>query len=246
MIPIFKYLQYLTFISFNNKLNPDFATQHAYAFKSDNILPFCNRVCATSQITPQEIHEIMNFFNATPFRWFVQDTDSVQIQLLENNKFRYICSFPAMQLDLAQIKSVNNDSEIIIKEVVNDADMEIWISIVSRSYGMTNPPEFAKFIHEIKQRAGKAGIRFYCGFYQNTPISVSFTLMHDDVVGLHWVGTLPEYRNKGAGLMVSLKPLLDARERGYKTAILFASEMGKSVYERLGFKEYATYKVYGL
>ncbi len=64
-------------------------------------------------------------------------------------------------------------------------------------------------------------------------------------MGLHLVATLPAYRGKGLGYAVSQKPLIDAQQRGASHAILLASEMGKPVYQKIGFKEYALCNVYG-
>lgn len=56
---------------------------------------------------------------------------------------------------------------------------------------------------------------------------------------------LDYYRNKGLGYAISHKPLLDARNRGFKQTILLASSKGRPLYNRIGFKEYASYHFYG-
>jgi GNAT superfamily N-acetyltransferase len=50
------------------------------------------------------------------------------------------------------------------------------------------------------------------------------------------VGTIPSARGLGIGAAITLKPLLDARAQGYRYGVLFATEMGQPVYERIGFR----------
>ena len=51
------------------------------------------------------------------------------------------------------------------------------------------------------------------------------------------VATLKDWRGKGIGAAVTLQPLLDAREQGYRVGVLQSSGMGYKVYQRMGFQE---------
>lgn len=64
--------------------------------------------------------------------------------------------------------------------------------------------------------------------------------------GLHMIGTVPEGRGKGIGSKMTQFLLLKAKEKGVANVVLHASAMGKSIYEKLGFKAYGnleTFKV---
>jgi ribosomal protein S18 acetylase RimI-like enzyme len=56
------------------------------------------------------------------------------------------------------------------------------------------------------------------------------------VASVYAVATLPAARGQGIGGAITLMPLLEAREMGYRYGVLFSSEMGVSVYERIGFR----------
>jgi GNAT superfamily N-acetyltransferase len=60
--------------------------------------------------------------------------------------------------------------------------------------------------------------------------------IHDDPERL-W-SILPHARRKGIGATITLKPLHQAREMGYRVGVLQATEMGIGVYRRLGFEKY--------
>jgi len=62
-------------------------------------------------------------------------------------------------------------------------------------------------------------------------------MLVDDVVGIYNVATAVEARRRGAGAAVTAAAMADARARGARWAILESSEMGRSVSERLGFRQ---------
>jgi GNAT superfamily N-acetyltransferase len=236
------FLQYLIYMGLSNQ-SADYSTEHCFAMKSGSMLPFCNRVCAGGDISPNEIEDIRSFYGQIPFRWFVDARDKQIIATLEQQRFEHQTSYPAMIMDLDKVKIETYGTGIELQEVSSHS-LEAWLSIVCTSYSIKDQDQFAHFITYLIERADISRLRFYIGLYQGVPATASMTIQHGDTLGLHWVATLPEYRGKGLGFAISHKPLLDAVDAGCKQAILLASDMGKPVYERIGFKEYALYNVY--
>jgi predicted GNAT family acetyltransferase len=79
---------------------------------------------------------------------------------------------------------------------------------------------------------------FYVGYLDEIPVASSELTAAGGVVGLYSICTLVDYRKRGFGAALTLQPLLDAREAGYRTAILQASEQGARVYARVGFEPF--------
>jgi ribosomal protein S18 acetylase RimI-like enzyme len=59
-----------------------------------------------------------------------------------------------------------------------------------------------------------------------------------------FVATLPHARRRGRADAILRRLLLDARERGRRTASLQASPAGRPLYERLGFRTVGSLHLY--
>lgn len=77
----------------------------------------------------------------------------------------------------------------------------------------------------------------YVGYLNDRPVATNMLYCGGGVASVYAVGTIPEARGQGIGAQVTLQPLLDARTQGYKYGVLFSTEMGHPVYERLGFRD---------
>lgn len=222
----------------------DYTNERVFAMKSGSQLPFCNRVCGAKDTNIHDIIKIKMFYHGTPFRWFVNQDDGLLKKQLESFGLQYKISYPAMSIRLEDVKPQEYSPDMQVKKIDN-AEYELWSSIVARAYNIPAVNQFKIFVEYLLKRAMPHQIHLYIAYYKNTAAAASMVIDHPDMVGLHWVGTLPEYRNNGLGLAVSHKPLLDARERNSKKAILLASEIGESIYNKIGFKKYADYDAYG-
>lgn len=58
------------------------------------------------------------------------------------------------------------------------------------------------------------------------------------------VATLSEARGRGVGRAVTLAAMRDGAEHGAEIALLQSSAMGHPVYERLGFRDFADYRIF--
>lgn len=63
--------------------------------------------------------------------------------------------------------------------------------------------------------------------------------------GIYNIATVSEMRGRGYGTALTGHLLAQAKERGCDTAVLTSSKIGRSVYERLGFREVAEIDNYG-
>jgi len=76
------------------------------------------------------------------------------------------------------------------------------------------------------------------------PIATSLGATLDGIVAIYNVATVAAARHRGAGAAVTAEAMADAQAAGARWAILESSEMGRSVYERLGFRQVAEVAIF--
>lgn len=222
----------------------DYATESCFAMRTGSKIPMCNRILHTKLLKQDDIDKIKTYFADLPISWFVADTDHDSIIHLQNAGFEQMRTYPAMSMNLSEMRHVKKNNHHIIKEIFDEKDIKKWISIVSKGFDIDSK-EFTIALHYILNNAAPNSVKLYLGYNQEKAVATSMAVYHKDVISLHWIAVLPKYRGLGFGTDATTKSLLDARSNGGKQAILLASPLGKTVYEKIGFKEYAFYKVFG-
>lgn len=84
---------------------------------------------------------------------------------------------------------------------------------------------------------GSAPWTFVLAELEGRPVATAVLFGATRVATLFGVATVPDLRGRGIGGAVTLEALRLARERGYREAVLFATESGAPVYRRLGFRD---------
>lgn len=87
-------------------------------------------------------------------------------------------------------------------------------------------------------------IELYVGYYGGRPIASSALILTNRVAGVFNVGTPPAFRRRGIGEAMSWHAVRRGAERGALFANLQASDMGRPVYERMGFRLTTTYRTF--
>lgn len=246
------HLPYLLFMNPKIGLSPSFSTQSCTVFYSTSAIRSCNRVINSALPTNEEVEQIKSFFGVVPFTWAAENNDESLMQILKAHNLSCQSSLPAMALNLGSLNKQVYDANIMVKaiDVHNLNDLTQCISIIAHAFnGIAACPsstlELSKVINLFVRTITSGNMTFYLGYYQGNAVATGMALRHNEIATLHWIGTLPEYRNHGLGHAITHKALLDMQHAGCTHALLLASALGKPLYERMGFKEYALYNMYG-
>lgn len=87
-------------------------------------------------------------------------------------------------------------------------------------------------------------LRFYTGYADNVPVATSALFVSHRTAGIYNVSTHPDHRGRGIGEAMTRRCVRDGAAAGCLIASLQASEMGKPVYERIGFRTVAPYRTF--
>ena len=76
------------------------------------------------------------------------------------------------------------------------------------------------------------------------PVSTSSICFGAGVAGISNLAAIPYARQRCIGAPITLKPLVDTSDEGYRVSVLQSSDMGYSVYSKLGFQEHCKIGTY--
>jgi ribosomal protein S18 acetylase RimI-like enzyme len=85
---------------------------------------------------------------------------------------------------------------------------------------------------------------FYIGYVDGQPVASSALIATDGTAGVWSVGCVPSHRRRGLGEAMTWHAARRGAAMGCDIANLQASEMGKPIYERMGFRTVALYKTF--
>lgn len=208
--------------------------------------PFLNHVLhtrLTSSNVDARIRETLEYFRSKgipKFSWWVEP-DSQPPDLNKHllaHGLTFTDDEPGMACDLFKINEVAPSSPTFTIECVRDLEMlRHWVRAALDGFGL--PENMVEPCFDLFAGLGfDLPLRSYVGFMDGKPVVTSQLFLGAGVAGIYWVATVPEARQRGLGTAITLAPLREARDMGYKLGILHPSEMGYSVYRRIGFQEF--------
>ncbi len=158
----------------------------------------------------------------------------------EANGLPYTDTIPGMVLH--PIPSVEERQWPLEIRTVADAEtLDHHVRIVAHAFHM-EPDLVAKLIP--RRLIDHPRWRSYVGYAGGQPAATSALLITDGVAGVHWVGTAEQHRRRGFGEAMSWHAIREGAAAGCEVATLQSSDIGRPIYERMGFSVVAGYKTF--
>ena len=145
---------------------------------------------------------------------------------------------PVMAKELDSAQSATLSSGLTVEEVTA-ATLGEWSRVVAVSFGC--PEEYVEGPASYDRDVGLPGetpLRRFLLRIEGDPVASSALFpgpRASGLAGIFCVGTLARVRGQGLGTIITRAAMDVARDAGARVVVLQASEMGRPVYERLGF-----------
>jgi len=160
--------------------------------------------------------------------------------------FTYAGDDIGMAAELSALPTeVNSPPTFVVERVRNQADLTVWTHTLALGFG--EGQREAAWVGEMYRRIGLGDDvpwRHYLGRLAGVAVATASLFLGAGVAGIYFVFTVEEARRQGIGGAITCAALRDAHALGYRTGVLGASELGYSVYQRLGFREYCRIGIY--
>ena len=215
-------------------VNEQMKVHHAEAEFEFGVLNFSqwpNRLWFKNEISNNSLKKVKEILLNTDTQLIIpcwDKSDSQTYKLLEQAGFRKMLKQFGMSLELSKNFQISSD---LTFEKVNNKDKALeWEKLFSKAFN-----------YKIDQKVistNQHKLDFLIAVHKDVPIgTVLLYTNKDSVTGIHSMGVIPEKRRKGYALNMMNTLLYQLKEKGVKYAMLQASELGKGLYLKLGFKE---------
>ncbi len=134
-----------------------------------------------------------------------------------------------------------------IREVDDLASLRQYTELVVRKWRL--PPDCGEWIFDLHQQWGVGADksrRRWLACKDNVPVAKVFLSLAAGAAGIYGVSTAPEARRQGIGGAVTAAALRAAQQAGFRIGVLHSTDMGKGVYQSLGFEEHCKIGIYAL
>lgn len=183
-----------------------------------------------------------------PFSWWVGPLS--EPATLGEELERYGLSFAekevGMAADISHLsESTTNPEGLEIRRVSDERELSDYAQAIAANW---NPPDEAvsAFYSLVATPALEPDCpaRLFLGYALGEPVAASECFLFAGVAGVYNVVTTARARRQGFGSALTDAALREAREAGYRTAVLQASAQGRNIYARLGFVECGAFREY--
>jgi GNAT superfamily N-acetyltransferase len=131
--------------------------------------------------------------------------------------------------------------ELDIRRVTDARGIDIHREVVTAGFGSDGAVARETACPDLLDRSGCI---IYVGYADGSPVTSGLGWRSGRTIGVYSIATVPAARRRGFGAAMTARVVADGADTGCDVAALQASEMGRPIYERQGFRTVVRYVVY--
>jgi hypothetical protein len=131
--------------------------------------------------------------------------------------------------------------ELEIRRVTDIAGMDVHRQAVTAGFGSDPAVALGTACRDLLDRPECV---VYVGYAYAEPVVSGLGWRTGRTIGVYSIATIESARRRGYGAAMTARVVIDGAEAGCDVAALQASEMGRPIYERLGFRTVVSYAAY--
>ncbi|WP_250007507.1 GNAT family N-acetyltransferase [Actinoplanes sp. M2I2] len=151
---------------------------------------------------------------------------------------------PVMAAPIDEVTDVDVPPGLTIEQVPASGSLEAWVDAYATPLGVEPDQRSAAVLMEAGHREAPQHLIRFAGRVDGRVVATSALLDNDGVAGIYVVATQESYRRRGIGAALTAAAVAEGRRRGLPLASLQATAMGRPVYERLGLRPVAEYRLF--
>ena len=131
--------------------------------------------------------------------------------------------------------------ELEIRRVTDAAGLDAHRRVVTAGFGSHPSVALGTACADL---LGRPEVVVYVGHLAGDPVVSGLGWRTGRTIGVYSIATVESARRHGYGATMTARVVADGVDAGCDVAVLQASEMGRPIYERLGFRTAVTYAAY--
>lgn len=184
------------------------------------------------------LDEIASFYAriGVPYRVMVPLAHAPQLATAALERGHVPRSFDAMTL--MPIETAPAPHDVVIERVTDAATMAVFSATVSVGFGGADDATAAINGPWLLRDPGMA---FFVAYIDGEPAGTALVCVTDEIAGIYGVATLEAFRRRGVASALTSAALREGARQGCVIGALQPSDMGRPVYERMGFRPAALF-----
>jgi len=196
----------------------------------------------------ETLRQVRIFFRAQAFSCWIQQSSQAVPEaraLGFSKRFDYMGQY--LDLKRGMISRCRPDESLAVRRIATPGEVEIFADLVAAGWSL-EPEPYRRFFTSQASRllAPNCPKQLYIGWIAETPICCMELFVQPDsgVAGVYYVATRSHYRRQGHARSLQFQVLEQARQAGFRGAVVISEPGERRIMARLGFSDQGLWHEY--